>query len=484
MMKTLFLNPPSYEGFDGGAGSRFQARREVRSFWYPTWLAQVAALVPDGRLVDAPARGLDLAQVAPLALGFEMAVIYASAPTFHSDIAAAEALKQVNPRLKVGLVGAHVATLPEQALATSSAVDFVARHEFDYTVKEVADGRPWEAIDGLSWRWKGRLFHNRDRAILHEMDRLPSVIPVYRRDLTIEDYYIGYLRHPYVSFYTGRGCRSKCSFCLWPQTIGGHTYRTRSPAKVAEDVALARTLIPEAREIYFDDDTFTDDRGRVAAVSRLLGPMGVTWSCSAKPNVPFETLKVMKENGLRLLLVGYESGNQQILNNIRKGTRVEAMRRFTEDCHRLGITVHGTFILGLPGETHETIRNTIAFARDINPHTIQVSLAAPYPGTELHAQALANGWLTVGELVQGRGHQIAALSYPDLSSDEIFAAVEAFYRAFYFRPAKVAEMVGEMLTSWEMTRRRLREGAEFMRFLHRRSAAAPAIAKPTAQASR
>uniref|UniRef100_UPI001FC8A06E B12-binding domain-containing radical SAM protein n=1 Tax=Burkholderia cepacia TaxID=292 RepID=UPI001FC8A06E len=122
-------------------------------------------------------------------------------------------------------------------------------------------------------------------------------------------------------------------------------------------------------------------------LARGLGKLGVTWSCNAKANVPYATLKIMKENGLRLLLVGYESGDDQILLNIKKGLRTDIARRFNEDCRKLGITIHGTFILGLPGETRDTIRKTIEYAMEINPHTIQVSLAAPYPGTRLYEQA-------------------------------------------------------------------------------------------------
>ena len=471
MMKTMFLNPPSFEGFDGGAGSRYQAKREVRSFWYPTWLAQVAAMVPESRLIDAPARGLSLADVVAQVGGFDLAVLYVSAPTFRSDVAVAEALKRANPRLMVGLVGAHVATSPVPSLQASALVDFVARHEFDYTIAEVAAGRPFAEIDGLTWRRDGEVVNNPDRALIHDKDALPFVAQVYQRDLVIEDYYIGYLQHPYMSFYTGRGCRSKCSFCLWPQTIGGHVYRTRSAEKVVEEVALMHQMFPQVREFFFDDDTFTDDRARAEAIARGLGRLGVTWSCNAKPNVPRETLEVLKANGCRLLLVGYESGVQDILNNIRKGTRLDIIRKFTEDCRELGIAIHGTFILGLPGETTETIRQTIAFAKEINPHTIQVSLAAPYPGTELYAQAIANGWLKAGDLIQDDGLQICALEYPHLSGEQIFDAVAAFYKAFYFRPRKIAEITVEMLGSWDMTKRRLREGAEFVRFLRTRHGA-------------
>ena len=474
MMRTLFLNPPSYAGFDGGAGARYQAKREIRSSWYPTWLAQPAAIVPRSKLVDAQAAGLGLDDVVPSARDYELAVLHTSSPTFPGDVKVAEALKAANPSLLVGMVGAKVAVQPGRSLTASAAIDFVAREEFDFTVAEVAEGRPLAAVDGLSYRNpSGQVVHNRDRAILQDMDRLPFVTPVYHRDLRIEDYYIGYLRHPYVSLYTGRGCRSRCTFCLWPQTVGGHRYRTRSVASVLAEAALARDLFPQMKELFFDDDTFTDDRGRAEAVARGLSRLGITWSCNAKANVPRETLAVLRDNGLRLLLVGYESGNQQILINIKKGLRVDRARRFAADCRDLGITVHGTFILGLPGETRETIQETIRFAREVNPHSLQVSVAAPYPGTELHRQAVEQGWLPADDegaaLVSEDGTQLASLSYPHLGHTEILESVDAFYRRFYFRAGKLAEMSAEMLRRPEMAARRMREGAEFVRFLNRRA---------------
>src|SRR5690349_4700384 len=468
MMKTLFLQPPSFEGFDGGAGSRYQARREIRSFWYPTWLAQPAALVPGSRLIDAPPARLSLEQVLPAAKEHELVVIHTSTPSFASDVRVAEALREANPKLKIGFVGARAAVQPEESLKASSALDFVGRNEFDFTIKEVAEGRPFAEIDGLSYRdAAGAIRHNRERAILENMDELPFVTEVYKRDLKIENYFIGYLKHPYVSLYTGRGCKSRCTFCLWPQTVGGHRYRVRSVGHVVEEIRLAKHYFPQVKEFFFDDDTFTDNLPRAEAIARELGKLGVTWSCNAKANVPRETLKVLRDNGLRLLLVGYESGNQQILHNIKKGMLVDVARRFTKDCHELGITIHGTFILGLPGETKETIEETIRFATEINPHTIQVSLAAPYPGTFLHKQAVENGWFDAAnaELIDDKGVQIAPLHYPHLSHTEIFHSVEDFYRRFYFRAPKIASIVGEMIRSPQMMKRRLREGVEFFSFL-------------------
>ena len=471
MMRTLFLQAPSFDGFDGGAGSRYQARREIRSFWYPTWLAQPAALVEGSTLVDAPPHGLKLADVASRARDFDLAVLHTSAPSFASDIKAVQAMKAVNPALKAGFIGAKVAVDPAGSLGASEAVDFVAGNEFDFTIKEMAEGRDWERIAGLSYRnAEGRIVHNTARPILENMDALPFVTPVYKRDLEIDNYFIGYLKHPYISLYTGRGCKSRCTFCLWPQTVGGHRYRTRSVGHVVEEIAWAQKAFPQVKEFFFDDDTFTDDLPRAEAIAIELGKLGVTWSCNAKANVPRKTLEVMRNNGLRLLLVGYESGNQQILYNIKKGMRIEFARRFTKDCHELGITIHGTFILGLPGETKETIEETIRFATDINPHTIQVSLAAPYPGTYLYRQALENGWLdgVNSELVDTHGVQIAPLHYPHLSHTEIFDSVETFYKRFYFRSGKIAAIVGEMVRSPEMMKRRLREGIEFFHFLRER----------------
>ncbi|MGH6988918.1 MAG: hopanoid biosynthesis associated radical SAM protein HpnJ [Stellaceae bacterium] len=473
-MKTLFLQPPSSEGFDGGAGSRYQARREIRSFWYPTWLAQPAALVPGSRLIDAPPARMGVDAVLPLARDYELLIVHTSTPSFATDVKVAAAMRDMNPDLKIGFVGAKVAVEPEDSLAAAPVIDFVGRNEFDFTIREVAEGRDLAVIDGLSFRnAAGAITHNPERASLENMDALPFVSEVYKRDLKIENYFIGYLRHPYLSLYTGRGCKSHCTFCLWPQTVGGHRYRVRSTGHVIDEIRYALAAFPQVKEFFFDDDTFTDNLPRTEAIARELGRLGIMWSCNAKANVPRDTLKVMRDNGLRLLLVGYESGNQQILYNIKKGMRLDVARRFTKDCHELGITIHGTFILGLPGETKETIEETIRFATEINPHTIQVSLAAPYPGTYLYRQAVENGWLDSehAELVDARGIQIAPLHYPHLRHVEIFDSVDTFYRRFYFRAGKIASILGEMVVSPDMMVRRLREGVEFFHFLKERAVA-------------
>ena len=328
MSKTLFLSPPSFDGFDGGAGARYQARREVTSFWYPTWLAQPAALVPNSRLMDCPPHDIQIKQCLEEAKGFDHVIINTSTPSLKNDCKVAEAIKQNRPETTIGFVGAHAAVLPTETLKASSAIDWVGRKEFDFTCKEVAEGRAIPTVNGLSYRDKeGKIKHNPEREMITNMDVLPWVADTYKRDLEIEKYFIGYLLHPYVSLYTGRGCPAQCTFCLWPQTIGGHKYRVRSPQNVADEMAYMKKIFPQVREFFFDDDTFTANLPRAREIAKKLAPLGLTWSCNSRANLDYDTIKSFKDSGLRLFLVGYESGNDDILTRIKKGVTMDEMRR-------------------------------------------------------------------------------------------------------------------------------------------------------------
>jgi hopanoid biosynthesis associated radical SAM protein HpnJ len=470
-MKTLFLSPPSFESFDGGAGSRYQARREVTSFWYPTWLAQPAALVPDSKLLDCPPHRIALPECLRIARDFDHVILHTSTPSLTSDCRVAEAIKQQKPETRIGFVGAHAAVRPTETLEASPAIDWVGRKEFDFTCQEVAEGRPLAQIDGLSFKQEGRTVHNRERELIADLDALPWVADVYRRDLEIERYFIGYLLHPYLSLYTGRGCPAQCTFCLWPQTIGGHRYRVRSAQNVAEEMTYLRKIFPQVKEFFFDDDTFTANLPRAREIAQKLKPLGLTWSCNSRANVDRDTIALLKDGGLRLFLVGYESGSEQILKNIKKGVSLEQMRRFTTACAEVGVSIHGTFVLGLPVETRETIEETIQFAQDLDVFSIQVSLAAPYPGTELYEQARQNGWFASrdqSDIVLEDGFQQSALEYPDCSREEIFEAVDRFYHRWYFRPKPILRILRTMLADKEVMVRRCREGYEFFRNLRQR----------------
>jgi hopanoid biosynthesis associated radical SAM protein HpnJ len=480
--RTLFLNPPSFDGFDGGAGARYQARREVTSFWYPTWLAQPAALVSGSRLLDCPPHAMDLEACLRVAQDFEHVILHTSTPSLANDCRVAEAIKARRPEVTIGFIGAQAAVLPAETLKASRAIDWVGRKEFDFTCKEVAEGRPLATIAGLSYRDpQGNIRHNPERELIPDLDVLPWVADVYRRDLEIERYFIGYLLHPYVSLYTGRGCPAQCTFCLWPQTIGGHKYRVRSARNVAEEMAYMRSVFPQVREFFFDDDTFTANLPRAREIARRLAPLGLTWSCNSRANLDRETILALRDSGLRLLLVGYESGNAEILRGIKKGVTLEEMRRFTRACHEVGVLIHGTFILGLPVETPETIEESLRFARELDVFSIQVSLAAPYPGTELYEMARQNGWFGKRDkaaTVHRDGYQDATLEYPGLSKEAIFEAVDRFYRAYYLRPKPVLRILKTMLEDKAVFVRRCREGFEFFKSLRERKAAMTTSAHP------
>jgi radical SAM superfamily enzyme YgiQ (UPF0313 family) len=271
--------------------------------------------------------------------------------------------------------------------------------------------------------------------------------------------------------YTGRGCPAQCTFCLWSQTIGGHKYRVRSAQNVADEMAYMKKLFPKVKEFFFDDDTFTANLPRARDIARKLAPLGVTWSCNSRANLDYDTIKSFKDSGLRLFLVGYESGNDDILTRIKKGVTMDEMRRFTKACHKAGVVIHGTFILGLPVETQQSIENTIRFAQELDVFSIQVSLAAPYPGTELFEMARQNGWFVKKDktdLVEEDGFQQSALEYPGLSKEEIFEGVERFYSRYYLRPKPILRIIKTMLEDKDVCVRRLREGYEFFKSMAQR----------------
>src|SRR4026208_1245717 len=433
-MRTLFLNPPSFEGFDGGASSRWPASREIESYWYPVWLCYPAGLLPDSKVVDAPPHKISIEQTVEMAKDFELLVLYTSTPGFHVDLKIAGMMKDSNSKLKVAFVGPPVTVEPDDVLR-HTAIDFIVRREFDYQIADYAKGKPLEELPSVSFRKNGQVVHNPEGAVIENLDELPWVTKVYKRDLDVTRYNVPFLLNPYISFYTSRGCPAMCTFCLWPQTTSGHRWRLRSSDDVANEVRYAIEAFPQIKEIFFDDDTFNYQKARTIELCRKLKPLNFTWSCTSRVTTDYETLKAMKDAGCRLLIVGYESGDQQTLKNSKTGATIERARQFTKDCHKLGLVVHGDFILGLPGETPETINNTIAFAKELDVETIQVSVAHAYPGTELYDYAVKNGFMVAdSKMVDEGGHQMAQIQYPGLPADELMESVHRFYDEHYFRP--------------------------------------------------
>jgi len=462
-MKTLLLNPPSFEMFDGGASSRYQATREIPSFWYPVWLAYSAGMIKDSRLLDAPSHNVTTEETIKIATDYEFLVLFTSAAGFRSDVRLAEAIKAANPDIKIAFVGPHVTVQPEPSLKASPAVDFVVRREFDYPVVEFAWGKKLDEIAGISFRKDGRIVHNPDRPQIEDLDALPFAVDVYKRDLDITRYNIPYLKHPYVAFYTSRGCPALCTFCLWPQTMSGHPWRTRGIPNVVEEVKRCLEYFPQAKEIFFDDDTFPWAKDRTIALCKALKPLKFTWSCNSRVTAGYETLKAMKEAGCRLLIVGFESGDQDILNNIKKGATVEQARQFMKHCRKLGLVVHGDFQVGLPGETLETIEKTMQFAMELDPETIQVSMSHPYPGTEFDAYLKKHDYAVDSVMTDEHGHQLPVFQYPGLSRRDIMHAVEQFYDRYYFRPHVIFRILRRAIFDANDRRRIYVEAKEFLK---------------------
>src|SRR5574341_883960 len=367
VMKTLLLNPPSFENFDGGAGSRWPATREINSYWYPVWLTYPAGMLPGSRLLDAPPHKIMPAETVRIAKDYDFVVVFTSTIGFLNDVCIVRQMKEAKPDLKIAFVGPHVQMQPTESLMASDDIDFIVQGEFDYAVVEFAQGKPLSEIPGISYRRDGKVVNNVPRPQLEteDLDRLPFATEVYKRDLVIENYNVPFLMHPYVSFYTSRGCPSQCTFCLWPQTLSGRTWRVRSSENVVREVHQALEIFPQAKELYFDDDTFNVRKDRLLDLCAKFKPMKFRWSCNARAHSDYETLKAMADAGARLLIVGFESGDPQILKNIKKGITLEMARTFVKNCKKVGIEVHGDFIIGLPGETKQTIDRTIDFAKEI-----------------------------------------------------------------------------------------------------------------------
>lgn len=461
-MRTLFLNPPSFEGFDGGAGSRWPASREIESYWYPVWLCYPAGMLPDSKVVDAPPHKVSIEQTVEMARDFEFLVLFTSTPGFHVDVKIAEMMKDSNPKLKVAFVGPPVTVEPEKSLRASTAIDFIVKREFDHAIVDFAKGKPLDEIPGVVFRKNGGFQHNPEAPPIENLDSLPWVTKTYKRDLDFRRYNVPFLLHPFLSFYTSRGCPAMCTFCLWPQTHSGHRWRLRSTDDIVNECRYVQENFPGLKEIFFDDDTFNYQKARTIELCSKLKPLKMTWSCTSRVTTDYDTLKAMKEAGCRLLIVGYESGDQQILKNIKKGATIDMARRFTANCKKLGLVVHGDFIVGLPGESRESIRKSINFAKELNVETIQVSIAHPYPGTEFYDHAAKNGLITIDSMTDEQGHQLPNVIYPGLDRAELVEWVERFYGEYYFRPKVAFRLVRKAMFDGGERKRLYKEAREYM----------------------
>lgn len=467
-LKTLFLNPPYVSGVRLDI-QRYTIRARAASLFPPIWLSWAAASVPDSRVVDAIASKLTTSQVVPIAKKYDLVVIQADTATINQCIRLADVMKSTT-NAEICLVGPHVSVLADEIMKGSKCIDYIARREYDYTVKELASDKVLKDIPGLSYRDNGKICHNPNRPFIENLDQLPFVNPIYKRDLPIKAYGIHELHHPMTTLFTGRGCPYGCKyFCRWPAVFNGNRYRTRSPHNVYDEVLWVKENMPEVKEILFDEGTFTTFPERVEEICDLIKPLDVIWSCNARADVPLRTLKKMKEAGCRLVIVGFENASQRVLNTIHKGTIIDRMEKFVEDCKNVGILIHGCFMVGLPGETRQTMEDTFRWAVKMDVDSIQFSVATPYPGTEFWKYLKDGGYLRSDVYVDERGFQEAVYDYPGLSSKEICEASESFHRRFIFRPRFVWKTFRLVLSDKYEAKRVARGFYAYMRYLWKRS---------------
>lgn len=464
-MRALFLNPPF--GFKVSKESRWPEHTKSGTLYYPYWLAYAAGLMmQEGKhevlLLDAIANGWTFEQTLKKIEDFNpgLVVMETATPTFTNDLKFAELLKK-RKRCKICFVGTHVSALPEESLKASIAVDFVARREYDYTILNLANtiekNRNLKNVLGMSYRKGKRIFHNPDRPLIKNLDALPFVSRVYKEFLDIHDYRYALARHPMIQVWSSRGCPNRCSFCLYPQTFSGRAFRARSPENFVAELEWIKENLPEVKEVFIEDDTFSVDKERVLKICKLMKDknLNLVWSANARADIPYDVLKEMKDAGCRMLIIGYESGNQQILNSIKKGILIERAVSFTSDAKRVGIKIFGCFMIGLPGETRETIEQTFQFARKLNPDMVFFQQAVPFPGTEFYEWCKANGYLTTENFekwLDSNGQLDYLVNYPNLTNEEIKSIRDRLVIRYYTSPRYIWQTLTHNMNLDEMKR--------------------------------
>jgi radical SAM superfamily enzyme YgiQ (UPF0313 family) len=423
--------------------------------YYPYWLAHTAALAESRghsiHLIDAPAANLDLNQVIEQLRGFgpDLVVIETSTASSQNDCEVAALIKEKIACANI-LTGTHVTALWQETLEKNPLVDFVAIGEYDEIVCDLAQSLERRAspedvarIPGLGLRDRlERPTRGPVRPPIANVDALPWIAPIYKRFLNTRNYYFSLASAPMVMLIGGRGCVAKCTYCVYPQVMHGHSYRTRTPKSIVGEMKWIQDEMPEVKEIVFEDDTFTGDPEFAKEVARLVKEMGVRlpWFANVRANIDRETLAVMKQAGFRCCAVGFESGDDLLLKNMWKGVTLDRQAKFVADCQSVGILVHGCFMFGFPGETRETMEKTLALAKKLNPDSAQFYPVMPFPGTSYYKWADENGYLATKDFSQWLNHEgghRCVLNLPGLSASEIEHFTERAYRRFFFRPKYV-----------------------------------------------
>ena len=444
-MKVYMLNPPFIQGFSRSVRGGGEATRGG-TLYYPIWLSYAAGVLEQShevRLIDAQARHWSIENVLHDVSRFnpDLVVVDTNFSSLKNDVSVANNLKIASNAITV-LVGPPASQYSEKMLY-EERVDIIARYEYDFTLKEIADaienGKDLNEIKGISYKENGKLINNpnRDFTCSEDLDKIPFVSNVYKKHLNIKDYFLSSSFYPVVQIFTGRGCPNQCTFCSWPKTLMGRKYRVRSVQNVLDELEWIQDNLSEVKEVFFEDDTFTINKKRVLEFCKEYRERGldITWSCNARADtLDLETMKEMKKANCRLLIAGYESGSDEILRNIKKGITVGEIKHFATNARKAGLLVHGDFIIGLPGETKETIETTKKLIRDVKPDILQALVPQPIPGTEFYEWCKENGYLLTddpNEYLDREGYQKAIISYPELTNEEMIKEADKLLKRYY-----------------------------------------------------
>lgn len=479
-MKILMLNPPFLERFS--RSQRSPAVTKGGTFYYPLWLAYATGTLDrefeNVKFIDAPAERRSTDDVISFVKYFnpELVVIDTSTPSIYNDVKVAGAIKEVSSDCFIALVGTHPSAVPDDTLNLDKRVDAVARGEYDYTIRDLARVLSKKddivSVDGISFRRGDRIFHNPDRKLIENLDELPFMAEVVKRHLNIKNYYFAPADYPMIQIITGRGCPAKCFFCVYPQTFHSRRYRFRSPENVVREFEYIAENLPEIKEIGIEDDTFTAKFKRCETICNLLVERKIKtkWYCNVRANLNYALLKKMKEAGCRLLTVGFESGNQQVLDNMNKGLKLETAREFVESAKMAKILIHGCIMVGNPGETKETAEESFRFAKELKCDSMQFYPLFVYPGTEAYEWAKKNGYLLTEDYskwLTDCGSHNCTISLPGLSRDEIVDFCEKAYKSYHFNPSYILMKLFQMLRYPSEGRRTIRSALNFIRYLYR-----------------
>ncbi len=456
MTTVLIVNPPSPDGHVYIRDvCRWGRKSREKMIWPQTSLAYLAAMVPEGwtvRIIDAIAEQLTMEQFLAEVRreNPRVYVTYLIGSTFDSDALGVREAKR-SGAVTVA-VGTHVSAVPSNTLELVPELDYVIRHEPELTFAEILDrverGQRPEGLAGAAYRSDGgQIVVGPDRPLVRKLDDLP--IPKQHL-LPLDKYRMPFLGRRYTWVLTNRGCPYSCTYCF-EGVVWGKSVRYRSAESIYRE--LEYLAEHDVHNVLFLADLFTFDRDGVLRLCDLIIQNGlkIRWTCNSRVDTLDEPMMVrMKRAGCWLIAFGIESGSQTILDNVKKDARVEDARQTIRLCHRHGLKTWGYFIIGLPGETRQTVRETIDFAKSIPLDIALFHVAMPYAGTEFYFQAVANGWLNTSQWRHFDMNDSAVVQYDDFSAAEILQATKQAFREFYFRPVQMWRLAKMLLGAGDL----------------------------------